>query len=110
MVFACPESPNPQASPQDRSLELRCRKLAGEENLRGRLQRTLRPIGQCPLFRVDGSHHGIFLLPATLGFVRQSGNDAVAKLDWAGDGAERLEAFASAQDLHVAIVEHAPDD
>ena len=47
--------------------------------------------------------------PATLGFVRRSG-DAVSKLDWAGDGAERLEAFAGAKDRHVAIVEHAPED
>ena len=46
---------------------------------------------------------------ATLGFVRRSG-DAVSKLDWAGDGAERLEAFAGAKDRHVAIVEHAPED
>jgi hypothetical protein len=47
--------------------------------------------------------------PATLGFVRRGG-DAVSKLDWAGDGAERLEAFAGAKDRHVAIVEHAPED
>jgi hypothetical protein len=47
--------------------------------------------------------------PATLGFVRRSG-DAVSKLDWAGDGAERLEAFAGAKDRHIAIVEHAPED
>jgi hypothetical protein len=47
---------------------------------------------------------------AILGFVSHSGDDAVSKLDWAGDGAERLEAFASAKDLHVAIVEHTPDD
>ena len=46
---------------------------------------------------------------ATLGFVRRSG-DAVSKLDWAGDGAERLEAFAGAKDRHIAIVEHAPED
>ena len=44
-----------------------------------------------------------------LGYVRRSG-DAVSELDWAGDGAERLEAFASAKDRHVAIVEHAPED
>ena len=43
------------------------------------------------------------------GFVRCSG-DAVSKLDWAGDGAERLEAFAGAKDLHIAIVEHAPEN
>lgn len=36
--------------------------------------------------------------------------DAVSKLDWVGDGAERLEAFAGAMDRHVAIVEHAPQD
>ena len=39
-----------------------------------------------------------------------SKGDAVSKLDWAGDGAERLEAFAGAEDRHVAIVEHAPED
>ena len=44
-----------------------------------------------------------------LGFVRRSG-DAVSKLDWAGDGAERLEAFAGAKDRHVAIVEHASEN
>ena len=47
--------------------------------------------------------------PATLGFVRRSG-DAVPKLDWAGDGAERLEAFAGAKDRHIAINEHTPED
>ena len=47
--------------------------------------------------------------PATLGFVRRSG-DAVSKLDWAGDGAELFEAFAGAKDGHIAIVEHAPED
>ena len=36
--------------------------------------------------------------------------DAVSKLDWPGNGAERLEAFAGAKDRHVAIVEHAPED
>jgi len=36
--------------------------------------------------------------------------DAVLKLDWTGDGAERLEAFPGAKDRHVAIVEHAPED
>ena len=45
----------------------------------------------------------------SLGFVRRSG-DTVAKPDWAGDGAKRLEAFAGAKDRHVAIVEHAPKD
>ena len=47
--------------------------------------------------------------PAILGFVRRSG-DAVSKLDWVGDGAERLEAFAGAKDCHIAKVEHAPED
>src|SRR5262245_52141222 len=46
---------------------------------------------------------------ATLGFVRRSG-DAVSKLDWAANGAERFEAFAGAKDRHIAIVEHAPED
>jgi len=46
---------------------------------------------------------------ATLGYVRRSG-DGVSELDWAGDGAERLEAFAGAKDRHIAIVEHAPED
>ena len=50
-----------------------------------------------------------WLCARNLGFVRRSG-DAVSKLDWAGDGAERLEAFAGAKDRHVAIVEHAPED
>ena len=36
--------------------------------------------------------------------------DAVSQLDWACNGAERLEAFARAKDRHGAIVEHAPDD
>jgi hypothetical protein len=36
--------------------------------------------------------------------------DAVAKLDWAGNGVERLEVFASAKDGHIAIVEQAPED
>ena len=47
--------------------------------------------------------------PAALGFVRRSG-DAVSKLDWAGDGAECLEAFTGAKDRHIAIVEHATED
>ncbi len=42
-------------------------------------------------------------------FVRLS-RDAVSKLDWAGDGAERLKAFAGAKDRQIAIVEHAPED
>ena len=48
-------------------------------------------------------------LGLTSGFMRRSG-DAVSKLDWAGDGTERLEAFAGAKDRHVAIVEHAPEN
>jgi hypothetical protein len=47
--------------------------------------------------------------PATLGFVCRP-SDAVSKLDWAGDGAQRLEAFAGAKDRHVAVVQHAPQD
>ena len=35
--------------------------------------------------------------------------DAVSKLDWAGDGAERVEAFTGTKDRHVAKVEHAPE-
>ena len=42
-------------------------------------------------------------------FVRRSG-DAVSKLDWAGDGAECVEAFTGTKDRHVAKVEHAPED
>ena len=44
-----------------------------------------------------------------LGYVRRSG-DAVSQLNWAGDGAERLEAFAGAKDRHVAIVKQSPED
>jgi hypothetical protein len=51
----------------------------------------------------------ITTLRSTLSFVRRSG-DAISKLDWAGDGAERLEAFAGAEDRHIAIVEHASED
>ena len=57
----------------------------------------------------DGFPPRVRIKPATLGVVRRSG-DAVSKLDWAGDVAERLEAFAGAKDVHVAIVEHAPED
>jgi hypothetical protein len=45
----------------------------------------------------------------TLSCVRRS-RDAVSKLDWAGDGAERFKAFASAKDRHVAIVKQSPED
>jgi hypothetical protein len=47
--------------------------------------------------------------PAILGLCVVPG-DAVSKLDWASDGAERLEAFPGTKDRHVAIVEHAPED
>jgi hypothetical protein len=42
------------------------------------------------------------LRPASLGFVRRSG-DAVAKLDWAGDAAKHLETFAGDTELHLAM-------
>ena len=47
--------------------------------------------------------------PATLDLVRRSG-DGVSKLDWTGDSVERLEALAGAEDRHVAIVKHPPED
>ena len=46
---------------------------------------------------------------AMLGLCLVSG-DAVSKINWVGDGAERLEAFPGAKDRHVAVVEHAPED
>jgi len=57
VVFAYPESPNAKSAGKSAGtlagIEVSAG-LTGEENFPGRLQRTLRPIGQCPQFRVDG--------------------------------------------------------
>ena len=67
------------------------------------------PSGPFSRSSCDDVPAGLSHVPATLGFVRRSG-DAVSKLDRAANSAERLEAFAGSKDRNIAIVEHAPED